>query len=205
MAPIGLGIDGYDRDNGGPDSASIGLRAAGAGLGFWPGDRPGTKRSTACPDRIPDAAPGLWATRPAVRAAVPGSFGLALAGTILGSLALLTAVLAIVWQSFGFGLAGYGDLPEDDLPGWMEEPTPNLGSLGDAGADGFTAAEVSAAVNDAVQDGYGKPFECPAIPAAMAGDLQGRVIACTGEGIGWIVTGLVVFSDADGSFSVTVY
>lgn len=134
-----------------------------------------------------------------------GSFGLALAGTILGSLALLTAVLAIVWQSFGFGLAGYGDLPEDDLPGWMEEPTPNLGSLGDAGADGFTAAEVSAAVNDAVQDGYGKPFECPAIPAAMAGDLQGRVIACTGEGIGWIVTGLVVFSDADGSFSVTVY
>lgn len=138
-------------------------------------------------------------------AAARGTFGLALAGTILGGVALVIAMAALLWPTLSLGLFAYDDIVAGEEMGPWVEDIPITGSLGGPGVRGYTAAEVSTAVNDSIENGYGTPFECPAIPTAMASDLQGRTLACTGTDMGWLVTAFVVFSDADGSFTVTQY
>lgn len=150
------------------------------------------------PDAYPPAPP------PGARG---GAFGLGLAGTILGCIALLWLIaltaLVLVGVSPALGWTAYGD-DTVEVEGEPEayEPPPLAGSLGAPGPSGYAAAAVSAAVNEALGDYYGIPVDCPAVPSAMANDLAGRTVACTATDSDWTFTVLVVFSDDSGSFRV---
>lgn len=139
-----------------------------------------------------------------------GAFGLGLAGTILGSIALLwlMALTALVLVGIGpeLGWTAYGDdIVEVEGESEVYEPPSLKGSLGAAGPDGYDASEVSAAVNEALGDYYGIPVECPGVPSAMARDLAGRTVACTASDVDWTFTVLVVFSGDQGGFDVAAY
>lgn len=138
-------------------------------------------------------------------------FGLGLAGTILGSIALLWLVAMTVLVLVGVGPAigwfAYGSEDFVEVEGESElfDPPTLAGRLGAPGAEGYSAADVTAAVNEALGDYYGIPVECPAVPMTMAEDLPGRTVACTQTDVDWTFTVLVVFSDDQGSFTLAAY
>lgn len=140
------------------------------------------------------------------------AFGLGLAGTILGSIALLwlVAMTAIVLVWAGPASFGWFAYPSDETIGEEGdaesfEPPALAGQLGAPGAEGYSAAELTAAVNEALGDYYGVPVTCPAVPMTMARDLAGRTIACSGTDVDWTFTVLVVFADDQGSFTLAAY
>ena len=131
-----------------------------------------------------------------------GTFALALAGAILGTVALLLTFVTMVVPSIFAGGGWEEDLGDEPA---FEEISPS-GTLSSPDSDGYTADEVTTAVSDALES-YVYPLDttCPAISAAMAEDLVGRAIVCEGDDTGWPMTVIVVFTDADGGFIATPY
>ena len=155
--------------------------------------------------------------QPAPPSPAPKShFGLALTGTILGALALaLGLVLAIPVLAFmlssGFGWFAY-EMPGEELvadtepPDFEAERAMWRGTLDAPGPDGYTAQQVSSAVEAVVDRAYlDVDVHCPAIDAATAGDLLGRVLACDADDQGFPMDVTVYFTDRDGSFTVRAF
>lgn len=139
-----------------------------------------------------------------------GAFGLGVAGTVLGSIALLwlTALTAVVLFGMGgaLGWVAYGnEMVESESEPEDYEPPKFEGSLGPPGPAGYDPSALTAAINEALGDYYGVPIECPPVPSAIANDLPGRAMACTAAESDWVLTILVVFSDDQGRFSIAVY